>query len=112
MYQDLNRMKKELLVPGSRLPTLSQSRVPILMVNQAGKQLGEERLGWGSGWDLLLPKGWGMAFWIPLVKTTFICIHKIYTFLCSFRYMCHSGNVYLNVEYKKFKRKLIMCKIV
>ncbi|XP_058233035.1 ribonucleases P/MRP protein subunit POP1 isoform X1 [Hemibagrus wyckioides] len=65
--KDLNRMKRELLVPGSRLPTTAQSRVPILLVNQAGKQLGEERLGWGSGWDLLLPKGWGMAFWIPLV---------------------------------------------
>ncbi|XP_053343428.1 ribonucleases P/MRP protein subunit POP1 [Clarias gariepinus] len=65
--QDLNRMKRELLVPGSRLQTPAQSRVPILLVNQAGKQVGEERLGWGSGWDLLLPKGWGMAFWIPLV---------------------------------------------
>ncbi|GAA6098880.1 ribonucleases P/MRP protein subunit POP1 [Tachysurus ichikawai] len=65
--QDLNRMKRELLVPGSRLPTPAQGRVPILLVNQAGKQLGEERLGWGSGWDLLLPKGWGMAFWTPLV---------------------------------------------
>ncbi|XP_060756098.1 ribonucleases P/MRP protein subunit POP1 isoform X2 [Neoarius graeffei] len=65
--QDLNRMKRELLVPGSRLPTPVQGRVPILLVNQAGKQLGEERLGWGSGWDLLLPKGWGMAFWVPLV---------------------------------------------
>lgn len=71
MLQDLNRMKRELLVPGSRLPTAAQSRVPILLVNQAGKQLGEERLGWGSGWDLLLPKGWGMAFWVPLVKTRF-----------------------------------------
>lgn len=65
--QDLNRMKRELLVPGSRLLTPAQSRVPILLVNQAGKRLGEERLGWGSGWDLLLPKGWGMAFWVPLV---------------------------------------------
>ncbi|TSK20265.1 Ribonucleases P/MRP protein subunit POP1 [Bagarius yarrelli] len=65
--QDLNRMKRELLVPGSRLPTPAQGRVPILLVNRAGKQLGEERIGWGSGWDLLLPKGWGMAFWIPLV---------------------------------------------
>ncbi|KAI5620875.1 ribonucleases P/MRP protein subunit POP1 [Silurus asotus] len=65
--KDLNRMKRELLVPGSRLTTPAQGRVPILLVNQAGKQLGEERLGWGSGWDLLLPKGWGMAFWVPLV---------------------------------------------
>ncbi|XP_072547652.1 ribonucleases P/MRP protein subunit POP1 [Salminus brasiliensis] len=65
--QELNRMKRELLVPGSRLPTLPQSRVPILLVHQAGKRQGEERQGWGSGWDLILPKGWGMAFWVPLV---------------------------------------------
>ncbi|XP_066532885.1 ribonucleases P/MRP protein subunit POP1 [Hoplias malabaricus] len=65
--QDLNRMKRELLVPGSRLPTPSQSRVPILLLHQAGKQQGEDKHGWGSGWDLLLPKGWGMAFWVPLV---------------------------------------------
>lgn len=81
MFQDLNRMKRELLVPGSRLPTTAQSRVPILLVNQAGKQLGEERLGWGSGWDLLLPKGWGMAFWIPLVK--FIFVLYIYSGMSS-----------------------------
>lgn len=73
-------MKRELLVPGSRLPTPVQGRVPILLVNQAGKQLGEERLGWGSGWDLLLPKGWGMAFWVPLVKT------KFFLFVCFLSY--------------------------
>ncbi|XP_076850773.1 ribonucleases P/MRP protein subunit POP1-like isoform X2 [Brachyhypopomus gauderio] len=65
--QDLNRMKKELLVPGSRLPTPAQGRVPILLVHQVGRQQGEDRPGWGCGWDLLLPKAWGMAFWVPLV---------------------------------------------
>ncbi|XP_007234784.3 ribonucleases P/MRP protein subunit POP1 [Astyanax mexicanus] len=67
LEQEMNKMKRELLVPGSRLPVFPQSRVPILLVHQAGKQQGEERRGWGSGWDLLLPKGWGMAFWVPLV---------------------------------------------
>ncbi|XP_028327552.1 ribonucleases P/MRP protein subunit POP1 [Gouania willdenowi] len=66
--QTLNRMRREVLVPGSRLsPTPLQGRVPILLVHQPGKQLGTERTGWGAGWDLLLPKGWGMAFWVPLV---------------------------------------------
>lgn len=69
-------MKRELLVPGSRLLTPAQSQVPILLVNQAGKRLGDERLGWGSGWDLLLPKGWGMAFWVPLVNTRFFLFCK------------------------------------
>uniref|UniRef100_W5MUE7 POP1 homolog, ribonuclease P/MRP subunit n=1 Tax=Lepisosteus oculatus TaxID=7918 RepID=W5MUE7_LEPOC len=66
--QELNRMRSELLVPASQLsPTPPQSRVPVLLVHQPGKQVGEEKSSWGTGWDLLLPKGWGMAFWIPLI---------------------------------------------
>ncbi|KAA0702550.1 Ribonucleases P/MRP protein subunit POP1 [Triplophysa tibetana] len=65
--QELNRMRSEALVPGSRLAAPPQSRVPVLLVHQPGRVRGEERRHWGSGWDLLLPKGWGMAFWIPLV---------------------------------------------
>ncbi|XDV39492.1 hypothetical protein PO909_008734 [Leuciscus waleckii] len=63
--QELNRRRSELLVPGSRLS--SSSAVPVLLVHHAGRVCGEERRHWGSGWDLLLPKGWGMAFWVPLV---------------------------------------------
>ncbi|VTJ91356.1 Hypothetical predicted protein, partial [Marmota monax] len=66
--QDLNRKRSELLVPGSQLVLGPQeSKIPILLIQQPGKVTGEERLGWGSGWDVLLPKGWGMAFWIPLI---------------------------------------------
>ncbi|KAM9353021.1 ribonucleases P/MRP protein subunit POP1 [Symphorus nematophorus] len=66
--QELNRMRSEMLVPGSRLsPTPPQGRIPILLVHQPGKQVGHEMSSWGAGWDLLLPKGWGMAFWVPLV---------------------------------------------
>ncbi|XP_070768153.1 ribonucleases P/MRP protein subunit POP1 [Enoplosus armatus] len=66
--QELNRMRSEVLVPGSRLsPTPLQGRVPILLVHQPGKQVGHEMSSWGAGWDLLLPKGWGMALWVPLV---------------------------------------------
>nr|XP_020044089.1 ribonucleases P/MRP protein subunit POP1 [Castor canadensis] len=66
--QDLNRMRSELLVPGSQLVLGPQeSKIPILLIQQPGKVTGDDRLGWGSGWDVLLPKGWGMAFWIPLV---------------------------------------------
>ncbi|KAI2654810.1 Ribonucleases P/MRP protein subunit POP1 [Labeo rohita] len=65
--QELNRMRSELLVPGSRLSAAAQAGVPVLLVHQGGRVRGEERLHWGSGWDLMLPKGWGMAFWVPLV---------------------------------------------
>lgn len=68
-------MRSELLVPGSRLsPTPLQGRIPILLVHQPGKQVGNDMSSWGAGWDLLLPKGWGMAFWVPLVSIkTNIC---------------------------------------
>lgn len=64
-------MRAELLVPGSHLDLgPAESKIPILLVQQPGKMAGEDRLGWGSGWDLCLPKGWGMAFWIPLVSAS------------------------------------------
>ncbi|XP_041758253.2 ribonucleases P/MRP protein subunit POP1 isoform X1 [Coregonus clupeaformis] len=65
--QELNRLRNDVLVPGSRLPTPLQGRVPVLLVQQSGKSQGTEMGSWGMGWDLLLPKAWGMAFWVPLV---------------------------------------------
>lgn len=67
--QDLNHMRAQLLVPGSHLDLgPGESKIPILLVQQPGKMAGEDRPGWGSGWDIYLPKGWGMAFWIPFVS--------------------------------------------
>lgn len=67
--QDLNQMRAQLLVPGSQLDLgPCESKIPILLVQQPGKMAGEDRPGWGSGWDIYLPKGWGMAFWIPFVS--------------------------------------------
>ncbi|XP_054982812.1 ribonucleases P/MRP protein subunit POP1 [Sorex araneus] len=66
--QELNRRRSELLVPGSQLVLGPQeSKIPVLLVQQPGKVAGDDCLGWGSGWDVLLPKGWGMAFWIPFI---------------------------------------------
>ncbi|XP_034524247.1 ribonucleases P/MRP protein subunit POP1 isoform X2 [Ailuropoda melanoleuca] len=66
--QDLNRKRSELLVPGSQLVLGPQeSKIPILLIQQPGKVTGDDRRGWGSGWDILLPKGWSMAFWIPFI---------------------------------------------
>lgn len=62
-------MRAQLLVPGSQLDLgPCESKIPILLVQQPGKMAGEDRPGWGSGWDIYLPKGWGMAFWIPFVS--------------------------------------------
>ncbi|XP_063780241.1 ribonucleases P/MRP protein subunit POP1 [Pseudophryne corroboree] len=66
--QEMNRLRSELLVPGSQLHLgNSESKIPVLLIQQPGKVTGRERPGWGSGWDICLPKGWGMAFWIPLI---------------------------------------------
>uniref|UniRef100_A0A8D0G980 POP1 homolog, ribonuclease P/MRP subunit n=1 Tax=Sphenodon punctatus TaxID=8508 RepID=A0A8D0G980_SPHPU len=66
--QDLNNLRSELLVPGSHLDLgPRESKIPILLVQHPGKVAGENRPGWGSGWDIYLPKGWGMAFWIPFI---------------------------------------------
>ncbi|ELK08648.1 ribonucleases P/MRP protein subunit POP1 isoform X2 [Pteropus alecto] len=66
--QDLNRKRSELLVPGSQLVLgPHESKIPLLLIQQPGKVTGDDRRGWGGGWDVLLPKGWGMAFWIPLI---------------------------------------------
>ncbi|XP_042187961.1 ribonucleases P/MRP protein subunit POP1, partial [Callorhinchus milii] len=66
--QELNRLRSKLLVPGTQLDLGPQeSKIPLLLVQQPGKLAGDELPGWGSGWDILIPKGWGMAFWIPLI---------------------------------------------
>ncbi|XP_069815987.1 ribonucleases P/MRP protein subunit POP1 [Dendropsophus ebraccatus] len=66
--QEINRLRSELLVPGSRLDLgNSEAKIPILLIQQPGKVTGKDCPGWGSGWDICLPKGWGMAFWIPLI---------------------------------------------
>ena len=41
--------------------SLSASSVPALLISQPG---GDN--DWGRGWDLLLPPGWAMAFWMCL----------------------------------------------
>ncbi|KAH0617542.1 hypothetical protein JD844_015902 [Phrynosoma platyrhinos] len=66
--QELNNLRSQLLVPGSRLDLGSrESKIPILLVQHPGKTAGQDRPGWGSGWDIYLPKGWGMAFWLPFI---------------------------------------------
>lgn len=66
--------------PGS-LPDLGrkESRIPVLLVQNPGYQNGsfqhsiQQPLGGGaaldfcSGWDVILPAGWSMAFWVALV---------------------------------------------
>ena len=50
-----------------------ESRVPVLLIQNPGRRsaaspgCGHNLLACGSGWDLVVPGGWAMAFWIALV---------------------------------------------
>uniref|UniRef100_UPI00358FCECE ribonucleases P/MRP protein subunit POP1 isoform X3 n=1 Tax=Myxine glutinosa TaxID=7769 RepID=UPI00358FCECE len=66
--QELNELRRKVLVPGSRLNLgAHEAAVPMLLVQQGGRETGRALCGWGAAWDIILPKGWAMAFWIPLV---------------------------------------------
>ncbi|XP_014772211.1 ribonucleases P/MRP protein subunit POP1 [Octopus bimaculoides] len=73
--QEFNKMISESLIPGYQLHLLdSSSRIPMLLIQRPGIQslhqpckstFANPRLG--NGCDIILPAGWGMAFWIALV---------------------------------------------
>ncbi|RKO89377.1 NUC188 domain-containing protein, partial [Blyttiomyces helicus] len=73
---ELNRRREQALVPGTPLSALpTDARVPILLLQRdyrardAGvRTSGEtESAEFVGGWDLVVPKGWGMAFWRNLI---------------------------------------------
>lgn len=50
-----------------------ESRIPMILIQNPGyrgstnDQQHKRVLGYGSGWDIILPAGWSMAFWIGLI---------------------------------------------
>ncbi|XP_076462183.1 ribonucleases P/MRP protein subunit POP1-like [Babylonia areolata] len=72
--QDINRRRSKVLVPGSVLQLgEEESRLPVLLLQRPGSQSlssgdrNTARCGVGSGWDVVAPKGWGMALWVAMV---------------------------------------------
>jgi ribonuclease P/MRP protein subunit POP1 len=91
----LNERRSAMGIPGVALPPQpSDARVPVLLVQRPGapapatghgRQAGGRgsargkssggggggrrgcQAGYGGGWDVIVPAGWGMAFWLPLV---------------------------------------------
>ena len=60
---EINNRRSKNLVPGSSLPlTPEEARVPVLLIQQPGTPD-----GFGHGWDLIVPAGWGSSFWVNLV---------------------------------------------
>ena len=69
---ELNQLKAQHLVPGTELNLGRQeSRIPVLLLQnpgiRGGGKLSQNIMGYGSGWDVLLPSGWGMAFWVAMI---------------------------------------------
>nr|CAG4651899.1 EOG090X07PD [Triops cancriformis] len=63
---EINQMRSKLLVPGTNLNLGErESRIPVLLVRtpNPNPDVGE----FGLGWDLIVPAGWGIAFWMNLV---------------------------------------------
>lgn len=61
---------KNQLVPGvaSSFESDLQS-VPLLLVQRPGSQSPQsKRLGFGSGWDVIVPAGYGLSIWLSLIR--------------------------------------------
>lgn len=43
--------------------------IPILLIQRPGvKNLDSKRLGYGCGWDLIIPSGYGLSVWLSLIR--------------------------------------------
>ncbi|XP_055625873.1 ribonucleases P/MRP protein subunit POP1 [Toxorhynchites rutilus septentrionalis] len=67
---ELNLLRaKECLVPGEKCAFEDYVQpIPVLLIQNPGSQDAEyKRLGYGSGWDLIVPAGYGLAVWQTLI---------------------------------------------
>ena len=56
----VNKRRSAALVPGTpEAEDSNESKVPVMLIHQDND--------FGSGWDVVLPAGWAMPFWMNLV---------------------------------------------
>ncbi|KAI9140232.1 ribonucleases P/MRP protein subunit POP1-domain-containing protein [Paraphysoderma sedebokerense] len=70
--KELNDRRSKNLVPGTKLaPTPRDSKIPILLLQRSPAAIGFDIPSGNkdvvSGWDIILPAGWGMDFWKSFV---------------------------------------------
>lgn len=67
--QDINRLRSNFVLPGTELNIKSFSKVPILLIqNSLNSNVHSIQNGnMFSGWDIIVPRTWGTAFWLPLI---------------------------------------------
>ncbi len=60
---EINKILSKFPIPGSDIPlTPQEARIPCILIQQPG-EIGTR---FGSGWDIIVPAGWGMSFWMNL----------------------------------------------
>ncbi|XP_050403536.1 ribonucleases P/MRP protein subunit POP1 isoform X1 [Patella vulgata] len=69
---ELNKLRSNQAVPGTPLILGdAESRIPIILIQRPGQRDSSShsisRHGFGSGWDIIVPSGWGMAFHIAFM---------------------------------------------
>ena len=66
---EINKLRSKHLIPGSDLSIAEYSRIPVMLVQSSlNNNMFSVRSGsFFSGWDLIVPNTWGMAFWLPLI---------------------------------------------
>lgn len=57
-------MRSQLLVPGSELEEPG-APVPIVLIQRPGNS--EDCLGYGAGWDIIIPANWAQPFWMAFI---------------------------------------------
>jgi hypothetical protein len=59
--QEINKLRSNFFIPGTELTNIEKmSRIPILLIQNSQNNM-------YAGWDLIVPKEWGMPFWLPLI---------------------------------------------
>ncbi|XP_027842404.2 ribonucleases P/MRP protein subunit POP1 [Aphis gossypii] len=67
---EINKLRSNCVINGNdkiALDEHSMSIIPILLIQRPGQYHPITRPGYGSGWDIILPAGWAMPFWLGLI---------------------------------------------
>ncbi|TFK28005.1 ribonuclease P/MRP protein subunit [Coprinopsis marcescibilis] len=70
--KDIDTRRSKNPIPGTKLGALRHDdRVPVLLIQRSLEAQGEVSAGTEAlhGWTLVIPSGWGMAFWSSLIFT-------------------------------------------
>ncbi|CAG9793930.1 unnamed protein product [Diatraea saccharalis] len=62
--QFIEHITKTQLVPGEiNIDDPILQSIPIVLIQRPGSQHSSKKIGYGSGWDIIIPPGYGLQFW-------------------------------------------------